>query len=62
MANGRLSKNAACAKSAKFETLVRRPYTLSGGERGPVTPPVFKAGDTILRGLNGGFDFHTPPP
>ena len=35
---------------------------LCGGERGPVTPPVFKAGDAVLRGPGGGFDFHTPPP
>jgi len=33
-----------------------------GGERGPVTPPVFKAGDAVLRGPGGGFDFHTLPP
>jgi hypothetical protein len=33
-----------------------------GGERGPVTFPVFKAGDAFLRGTSGGFDFHTPPP
>ena len=33
-----------------------------GGERGPVTFPAFKAGDSSLRGWNGGFDFHTPPP
>jgi len=27
-----------------------------------VTFPAFKAGDSSLRGSNGGFDFHTPPP
>ena len=27
-----------------------------------MTFPVFKAGDSALRGSNGGFDFHTPPP
>jgi hypothetical protein len=27
-----------------------------------VTFPAFKAGDSVLRGSNGGFDFHTPPP
>jgi hypothetical protein len=27
-----------------------------------VTFPAFKAGDSTLRGSNGGFDFHTPPP
>jgi len=27
-----------------------------------VTFPAFKAGDSALRGPNGGFDFHTPPP
>jgi len=27
-----------------------------------VTFPAFKAGDAALRGPNGGFDFHTPPP
>jgi hypothetical protein len=47
---------------AKFETRCGGPYTLTGGERGPVTFPVFKAGDSVLRGSNGGFDFHTPPP
>jgi site-specific recombinase XerD len=33
-----------------------------GGERGPVTFPAFKAGDAVLRGPSGGFDFHTLPP
>ena len=37
-------------------------YPNGGGERGPVTFPAFKAGDSTLRGPNGGFDFHTPPP
>src|SRR5260370_14254591 len=37
-------------------------YTSPGGERGPVTSPAFKAGDSVLSGPNGGFDFHTPPP
>jgi hypothetical protein len=27
-----------------------------------VTFPAFKAGDSVLRGSNGGFDFHTLPP
>ena len=27
-----------------------------------MTFPAFKAGDSALRGPNGGFDFHTPPP
>jgi len=27
-----------------------------------VTFPVFKAGDSVLRGSNGGFDSHTLPP
>jgi len=27
-----------------------------------VTFPAFKAGDSVLRGSNGGFDSHTPPP
>jgi hypothetical protein len=35
---------------------------LDGGERGPVTFPAFKAGDAVLRGPSGGFDFHTLPP
>ena len=35
---------------------------LCGGERGPVTFPAFKAGDAVLRGPGGGFDFHTLPP
>ena len=33
-----------------------------GGEIGPVTFPAFKAGDSVLRGSNGGFDSHTLPP
>jgi len=37
-------------------------YTSPGGERGPVISPAFKAGDSVLSGSNGGFDFHTPPP
>ena len=37
-------------------------YYDCGGEWGPVTFPAFKAGDSSLRGWNGGFDFHTPPP
>jgi len=37
-------------------------YTPSGGERGPVTSPAFKAGDSVLSGSNGGFDSHTLPP
>jgi hypothetical protein len=37
-------------------------YNPIGGERGPVTFPVFKAGDPALRELNGGFDSHTLPP
>src|SRR5271165_3799321 len=37
-------------------------YTGLGGEKGPVTFPAFKAGDSFLRGPNGGFDSHTPPP
>jgi len=39
-----------------------RPYTLPGGERGPVIFPAFKAGDSVLSGPNGGFDSHTLPP
>jgi hypothetical protein len=27
-----------------------------------VISPVFKAGDSVLSGSNGGFDSHTPPP
>jgi hypothetical protein len=27
-----------------------------------VTFPAFKAGDSVLRGSNGGFDSHTLPP
>jgi hypothetical protein len=27
-----------------------------------VISPAFKAGDSVLSGSNGGFDFHTPPP
>src|SRR5580704_639170 len=36
--------------------------THNGGEKDPVIFPAFKAGDSALRGSNGGFDFHTPPP
>src|SRR5215469_2094375 len=35
---------------------------INGGEWGPVTFPAFKAGDSSLRGWNGGFDLRTPPP
>jgi hypothetical protein len=42
--------------------LRRLSYTGCGGEKGPVTFPAFKAGDSFLRGPNGGFDSHTPPP
>src|SRR5271163_4151821 len=34
----------------------------SGGARGPVILPAFKAGDSTLREPNGGFDSHTLPP
>jgi hypothetical protein len=37
-------------------------YTVCGGAFSPVTFPAFKAGDSVLRGSNGGFDSHTPPP
>src|SRR5260370_28203340 len=37
-------------------------YTVPGGEKSPVTFPAFKAGDSVLRGSNGGFDSHTLPP
>src|ERR1700680_3278833 len=37
-------------------------YTSRGGERGPVTSPAFKAGDSILSGSNGGVDSHTLSP
>jgi len=37
-------------------------YYSHGGERGPVISPAFKAGDSVLRGSNGGFDSHTLPP
>src|SRR6266403_428305 len=42
--------------------VTRSSYTSPGGERGPVISAAFKAGDSVLRGSNGGFDFHTPPP
>ena len=44
------------------ESPPHRPYTLAGGEKGPVTLPAFKAGDPALRGSGGGFDSHTLPP
>jgi hypothetical protein len=37
-------------------------YNPWGGENGPVTVAAFKAADSALRGSNGGFDSHTPPP
>jgi hypothetical protein len=37
-------------------------YNPCGGENGPVTVAAFKAADSVLRGSNGGFDSHTPPP
>jgi hypothetical protein len=37
-------------------------YNPCGGENGPVTVAAFKAADSALRGSNGGFDSHTPPP
>jgi len=37
-------------------------YNSRGGENGPVTVAAFKAADSALRGSNGGFDSHTPPP
>jgi hypothetical protein len=37
-------------------------YNRRGGENGPVTVAAFKAADSALRGSNGGFDSHTPPP
>ena len=37
-------------------------YTSCGGENSPVTVAAFKAADSVLRGSNGGFDSHTPPP
>jgi len=51
---------------SEFAPSQQNPYSeslaSSGGERGPVTFPAFKAGDAFLRGTGGGFDFHTPPP
>lgn len=45
-----------------FGRLVAVVYTSRGGENGPVTVAAFKAADSVLRGSNGGFDSHTPPP
>jgi len=48
--------------SLHLKAFTLRLYTLHGGERGPVIFPAFKAGDSVLRGPNGGFDSHTLPP
>jgi len=55
---------ARSASTLPARLLVRSklPRIIRGGEWGPVTFPAFKAGDSSLRGWNGGFDFHTPPP
>jgi hypothetical protein len=43
-------------------TTVESCYSGRGGERGPVTFPAFKAGDSALSEPSGEFDSHTLPP
>src|SRR5215471_6699558 len=50
------------ARRRRLPTCSKPFRIIYGGEWGPVTFPAFKAGDSSLRGWNGGFDFHTPPP
>jgi integrase len=50
------------APRSSLRTRTKFPKIIRGGERGPVTFPAFKAGDAVLRGPSGGFDFHTLPP
>src|SRR5215469_1910051 len=50
------------ARQRRLPTCSKAFRIIYGGEWGPVTFPAFKAGDSSLRGWNGGFDFHTPPP
>jgi hypothetical protein len=44
------------------EALCYHVFAHSGGERGPVTFPAFKAGDSALSEPSGEFDSHTLPP
>jgi hypothetical protein len=65
MLEGRFQRQARRAKHGRFLGELRCVIGCScnnGGEKGPVIFPAFKAGDSALRGSNGGFDFHTPPP
>src|SRR5215472_15080807 len=50
------------ARRRRLPTCSKAFRIIYGGEWGPVTFPAFKAGDSSLRGWNGGFDFRTPPP
>src|SRR5215469_15115425 len=50
------------ARRRRLPTCSKAFRIIYGGEWGPVTFPAFKAGDSSLRGWNGGFDFHAPPP
>ena len=47
---------------SEVSLLLSSAYQANGGARGPVTLPVFKAGDPSLCGVDGGFDSHTLPP
>ena len=47
---------------AKIESPLASFHNPRGGARGPVILPNFKLGDPSLRGRDGGFDSHTPPP
>jgi hypothetical protein len=48
--------------STSIETVCYHRFAHSGGERGPVTFPAFKAGDSALGEPSGEFDSHTLPP
>jgi hypothetical protein len=56
------SHQSPTTRRRRFQPIRSLSYTGGGGEKGPVTFPAFKAGDSFLRGSNGGFDSHTPPP
>src|ERR1700682_2340631 len=55
----RLLRSVDRRKTGRPIVVVYNPW---GGENGPVTVAAFKAADSALRGSNGGFDSHTPPP
>src|SRR5215831_12751566 len=58
----RVTPELTPARRRRLPTCSKAFRIIYGGEWGPVTFPAFKAGDSSLRGWNGGFDFRTPPP